>query len=185
MDFDLVCHEDGVWVGRIEFLIIFLNTFTMKLRQRVINIGLLLIILVGQMFIWPTVVGCQVFFQPLFAAAVKAEKTSPPVGTTVNSELSKFGQAGGLGDKAPANANNPEIIAGQVIQAVLSFLGVIFLLLTVYGGYLWMIARGNEEEVTKAKDIIIDATLGLVVILSAYAATMYVLDSIISKILVK
>jgi hypothetical protein len=34
-----------------------------------------------------------------------------------------------------------------------------------------MIARGNEQEVTKAKNIIIYAVIGLVVVLSAYAIT--------------
>ncbi|MCK4553697.1 hypothetical protein KAU19_01920, partial [Candidatus Parcubacteria bacterium] len=47
----------------------------------------------------------------------------------------------------------PERI-GQIINAVLVFLGVIFLILMIYGGYIWMTARGNEQEVEKAKNII-------------------------------
>jgi len=41
----------------------------------------------------------------------------------------------------------------------------------IYAGYLWMLARGNEQEVEKAKNIIIYAVIGLVVVLSAYAIT--------------
>ena len=64
----------------------------------------------------------------------------------------------------------PERI-GQVISAVLVFLGVLFLLLIIYGGYIWMMARGNEQEVEKAKNIIKNALIGLVVVLAAYAIT--------------
>lgn len=67
----------------------------------------------------------------------------------------------------------PERI-GQIINAVLVFLGVIFLILMIYGGYIWMTARGNEQEVEKAKNIIKNALIGLVVVLAAYAITYLV-----------
>jgi cbb3-type cytochrome oxidase subunit 3 len=61
---------------------------------------------------------------------------------------------------------------GEIIQAFLSFLGVIFLVLMIYGGYAWMMARGNEQEVVKAKNIITNAIIGLVIVLAAYAITL-------------
>ncbi|MCK4539930.1 hypothetical protein KAU09_02120 [Candidatus Parcubacteria bacterium] len=39
----------------------------------------------------------------------------------------------------------------------------------IYGGFTWMLAAGSSEKVQKGKDILIWATLGLVVIFSAYA----------------
>ncbi|MDP3043666.1 MAG: hypothetical protein Q8N21_04675 [bacterium] len=63
---------------------------------------------------------------------------------------------------------------GKVVGAGLAFIGVIFFLLIIYGGLLWMTARGNEQQVTKAKDLIISAVIGLVIVLSAYAITKYV-----------
>jgi len=44
----------------------------------------------------------------------------------------------------------------------------------IYGGFIWMIARGNEGEVTKAKDLIQAAIIGLVVVLAAYAITQFI-----------
>jgi len=67
----------------------------------------------------------------------------------------------------------PEII-GKVISAVLAFLGVVFLILMIYGGYIWMMARGNEQEVEKAKNIIKEALIGLIVVLAAYAITYFI-----------
>lgn len=71
----------------------------------------------------------------------------------------------GIKDKTPAE------IIGQVINGLLTFLGVIFLILMIYGGYLWMTARGNEQQVEKAKNLIKDAIVGLIVVLAAYAIT--------------
>lgn len=60
---------------------------------------------------------------------------------------------------------------GGIIGAGLSFLGIIFLLLTIYGGFLWMFASGNEQQIEKAKTLIQAAVTGLVIILAAYAVT--------------
>ena len=65
-------------------------------------------------------------------------------------------------------------VSGQVISAALSLVGLAFLLLMVYAGFLWMTARGEEEQVTKAKKIISATLIGLVLILSAYAITVFV-----------
>jgi hypothetical protein len=71
----------------------------------------------------------------------------------------------------------PEIV-GAVISTLIALLGVIFLILLVYGGYLWMIARGNDELVTKAKDTIRSAIIGLIILLSAYAITAFVVSGL-------
>ena len=63
---------------------------------------------------------------------------------------------------------------GRVIRMILTFLGVLFLILMIYGGYIWMMARGNEQEVEKAKNIIKNALIGLIVVLAAYAITWLV-----------
>ncbi|MFH1187265.1 MAG: hypothetical protein V1688_00195 [bacterium] len=68
---------------------------------------------------------------------------------------------------------------GSIIQYILSFLGVIFICLIIYGGFLWMIARGDSEEITKAKDIITSSVIGLGIIISAYTLTYYLLTNML------
>ncbi len=63
---------------------------------------------------------------------------------------------------------------GLIINAVLSVVGTIFLVLTIYAGVLWMTAAGEEEKVTKSKSIIKASIIGLIVIMSAYAITAFV-----------
>ena len=72
------------------------------------------------------------------------------------------------------NIDLRELLA-VIIQAFLSLLAMIFLALIVYGGYIWMMARGNEEEVRRAKGIIRHSIIGLVVVLSSYAIGYFVL----------
>lgn len=69
---------------------------------------------------------------------------------------------------------DPAVIIGKTINLALTFVGVIFLLLMVYAGFLWMTARGKEDQITKARDMIIATVIGLVIVTSAYAITVVV-----------
>lgn len=71
--------------------------------------------------------------------------------------------------------------SGRVIQIAFSVTGLVFLILMVYAGFRWMTARGNTENVEKAKNTIIGATLGLVLIVGAYAITNFITTRIIDK----
>ncbi|PIR95105.1 hypothetical protein COT95_00500 [Candidatus Falkowbacteria bacterium CG10_big_fil_rev_8_21_14_0_10_37_6] len=70
---------------------------------------------------------------------------------------------------------------GRVIGIALSFIGVLFFGLMLYAGFIWMMARGNDQEVTKAKHIIFSAILGLVVVIGSYAITKFVLDFLLKQ----
>ena len=71
---------------------------------------------------------------------------------------------------------DPREIVAKVIKIFLSLLGTIFLVLIIYGGYLWMTAQGEEEQVTKAKDLIRNAVIGLIIILAAYTITKFIFE---------
>lgn len=65
-------------------------------------------------------------------------------------------------------------LVGKIIGTVLSFLGVIFMVLMIYGGFLWMLDRGEGSHAKKAKDLIEAAIIGLVIVMSAYAITAWI-----------
>jgi len=69
----------------------------------------------------------------------------------------------------------------SILTAALSFLGVIFLLLMIFGGILWMTARGNEKNVDRAKTIIFDSIIGLVIVIAAYAITYFVTSIFVNQ----
>jgi cytochrome bd-type quinol oxidase subunit 2 len=74
-------------------------------------------------------------------------------------------------------------IAGMAVNVFLSLLGIIFIALMLYGGYLWMTGRGNEEKITRAKDLIQAAIIGLIIVVAAYAISFFVFNRIVSQTL--
>lgn len=87
--------------------------------------------------------------------------------------------AKGAGFTKPAEA--PEVVVGRYIQSGLIMMGTIFGLLVVYAGYLWMTARGSTEFVTKAKNILINASIGIVIVMGAYALTSFIVNQVTSS----
>lgn len=62
---------------------------------------------------------------------------------------------------------------GTIINGVLSFIGVVLLVLFIYGGWTWMTAGGNEEKVKQANKILSSAIIGFVLIFLSYALTNF------------
>lgn len=89
----------------------------------------------------------------------------------LNSALDHLGESG---QKAGTSQTDLATVVGSGIRAALTLVGLIFLVLMVYAGYLWMTARGETDQVDKAKNIISAAIIGLVLVMSAYAITVLV-----------
>lgn len=70
---------------------------------------------------------------------------------------------------------------GKIVQILLSFVGIIFLILMVYAGYLWMTARGESEQVETAKKIITASLIGIVITLGAFSITAFVVPKILES----
>ncbi len=85
-----------------------------------------------------------------------------------------------LGVAYPAQAGlsdiDPRVTTAKLVRTALSLLGTVFLVIVLYGGYLWMTAGGNEDRVGDAKKWIFSGVIGLAIILSAFGITTFVLD---------
>ena len=79
------------------------------------------------------------------------------------------------------STDNIQTSTGRFIQAALMLVGTVFLALMIYGGFTWMTARGEEDKITKAKETIIAASIGIGIILAAYAATAFITTNLITK----
>ncbi len=69
-------------------------------------------------------------------------------------------------------------VGSKIITPALALVGVIFLVLMVYAGFLWMTAGGKSDQVQKAKDLMIRAIIGVIIISAAYAITTFVFRAI-------
>jgi type IV secretory pathway VirB2 component (pilin) len=69
-------------------------------------------------------------------------------------------------------------LLGTVINSVLGIIGSLALVMFIYGGATWMLSAGNQERVTKGKQILIWATIGIVIIFTAYALVKFLLTTV-------
>lgn len=71
---------------------------------------------------------------------------------------------------------------GKVLEKVMNFVfgaaGVIFVVLFLVGGVQYLTSAGNEEASTKAKKLLIDAVIGLVIVVVSYAAARWIIQGI-------
>lgn len=67
---------------------------------------------------------------------------------------------------------------GSIIKVALGVVGLIAVVLVIYGGFKWMTSGGSEEKVDEAKKLLYSGIIGLVIILSAYALSSFVLSTL-------
>ena len=66
----------------------------------------------------------------------------------------------------------------NVSQWILGIVGSLALLMFIYGGLMFIISSGNSEKVTKAKEIIIGAVIGLVIVFTSYMIIQFTMDAL-------
>ena len=71
----------------------------------------------------------------------------------------------------------PDLLGGAIGKA-LGVVGSIALVLFIYGGFTWMTAGGNTQRVTTGRNILIWATIGLIVIFLSYAILQFIFGAI-------
>lgn len=102
-------------------------------------------------------------------------------------QVSKEAVIKGLDKTAtPAGFQNDEIkkdpsgsiatIVGKGANFIFGPVTIIFFIYILIGGYQWMIAKGNEERIGKAKKFIINGFFGITVIFFAWTLVIVVLN---------
>ncbi len=76
-----------------------------------------------------------------------------------------------------AEPQDPRILAAKIISTLLGLLSIIFVVLILYGGYLYLTSAGAEEKIKKAKQVLVSAIIGLAIIILAYAIAQFVLNA--------
>jgi len=117
---------------------------------------------------------------PLTALATTSASsagTSDECSGSISAGVKCFGStAYGQSEPTPLVA----IIAG-IVNILLAILAIVFLILIIYGGYAWMTAMGQEDKIKKAKQIIINAAIGLLIVILSYAIVNFVITLLINS----
>ncbi len=86
--------------------------------------------------------------------------------------------ATGLGTGTVGEGNSLPLLIGNFINVLLGVLGIVFVCIIVYGGFLYLTDAGGGEGVKKAKKLIGNSVVGLVICTAAYAITGFVISQI-------
>lgn len=79
-------------------------------------------------------------------------------------------------------ATDLNTLLGNGIMAILSLIGVVFMVFIIYAGFTWMTAAGNEERTSRSKETLKQSVIGLIVVLCAYAITYFLINIFGSQI---
>lgn len=118
-----------------------------------------------------TRIGSTAFLTATMPAMALAQNPFQQANTTLDNVR---GSAGITGN------NNIYQIAGKIINVVLGFLGIVLLAYMLYAGFLWMTSGGETEKAEQARTMIGNAVIGLIIIVSAFAISTFVLGSLLN-----
>ncbi len=80
-------------------------------------------------------------------------------------------------DKIGLNKESLWVLIPRLLNWIFGFLGIIFLVLIMVGGIIWMTASGNEAQTKKAGSLMTAAVIGLVIVGAAFAITAFLGDT--------
>lgn len=108
------------------------------------------------------------------------------VGATNNDDDDPFGLGYVDGSNPDVGADNainlgerdPRTMVAQLINIVLTLLGIVAVVIVLLGGFKWMTAAGNEEKVSEAKKLLGAGVIGLVIILAAWGISRFILNEL-------
>jgi len=81
-------------------------------------------------------------------------------------------------DLVGASTKDVRESAIDIVNIVLGVLGIIAVIIVLWGGFTWMTAMGNEEKVTKARQILTAGIIGLIIVMAAYAIARFVISQL-------
>jgi len=113
-------------------------------------------------------------FLILTASTISAATQTNPEPANTPATSATVSLANPLGE----GKTNIPMLLGTIINSVLGIVGSLALVMFIYGGITWMLSAGNQEQVTKGKNILIWAAAGIVIIFISYALVKFVLTTI-------
>jgi len=70
------------------------------------------------------------------------------------------------------------VLVGNAINYILGMLGVLALVMFIYGGLMWMTSGGAADKIKKGKDTLVWAILGMALVFFSYALLDFILKAL-------
>jgi lysylphosphatidylglycerol synthetase-like protein (DUF2156 family) len=78
---------------------------------------------------------------------------------------------------ATGGEGNIKALALKIVNYFLTFLGIVVVLMIIYGGVTYIMAGGKQESVDNAKKIILYSLVGIIIVLLSFAIVNTVLGA--------
>lgn len=109
------------------------------------------------------------------SVVISAPETTFALSQDISAQTDAYGGSSGANFTV---TDDPRIVAARVIQIIISLLGFLFFVYIIYGGGLIAFSRGNEEDIKKGKNTIVNGMIGIIIILTAYSVTRFVSNAL-------
>lgn len=84
-----------------------------------------------------------------------------------------------VGNSALGNVD-PRDMAIRILNIMMTFLGMIAVLIILLGGFKWMTAAGNDDKVAEAKKLLAAGIIGLIIIFASYGIALFVINQMLA-----
>lgn len=111
-------------------------------------------------------------------------KTGAAIGTALMPFIAKAAELNlGLGEverEIALPTGDVRSVIARIINVAMGFLGIVAVLIILWGGFTWMTAGGAEDKVEEAKKIITAGIIGLIIVVTSYAIARFVVTSLVN-----
>ncbi len=122
----------------------------------------------------------KTFIKGLISTAMLATMALPMLASAQGAVTSNELLPGQIAVELGQQQQDLRITIARIVRTAMSLLGIIAVMIILYGGFKWMTSGGSDEAVGDSKKIITAGIIGLIIILTAYAIASFVINSLIT-----
>lgn len=100
----------------------------------------------------------------------------PNQAAPISRGLNRANEVAGLASKSAT------AVTANIVNVTLSMIGILFLVMLVFAGGLYLTAAGDTKRVERAKKLVAAAVIGLVLVVSAFAISTFVFSQLDSAL---
>lgn len=121
-----------------------------------------------------TILSLTTMFTLAFALTLPLAASATSTAIGVEDLGLSYGAATGL------SSTDIRTTVARIIKVAMSLLGIVAVVIVLIGGFKWMTAGGNDDQVGEAKKWIFSGVIGLAIVLSAYALASFVINQLVT-----
>lgn len=79
---------------------------------------------------------------------------------------------------AVPSTSTPDVTINKIVNLIFTISEVAFVVILIVGGVMYLTSMGNEDAAGKARKLMLDAVIGIVIVLSAWGIGTWLLSSL-------